>query len=155
MSLSCGAVNICHVKRLRNTKHPSKHRKYTCCVLLFFFFLTLLVLVRINPLIPLSVSDLVCPLSYARLLNNSKNKTSINPDIGIIKASMLGFPLASRSSPGGTSLSVPLHFAARQISIIRTLMKKKKKNGTTTLSSSTWPLISSRNNPSQSQHSVG
>lgn len=46
-----------------------------------------------------------------------------------MKASTLGFPLASRSSPGGTSLSVPLRFAARQISIIRTLREKKKKNG--------------------------
>lgn len=45
-----------------------------------------------------------------------------------MKASTLGFPLASRSSPGGTSLSVPLRFAARQISIIRTL-REKKKNG--------------------------
>lgn len=69
-------------------------------------------------------------------------------------ASMLGFPSASHSSPTGTSLSVPLHFAARQISIIRTV-PGKKKIGTATLSSSTWPLISSRNNPSSSQHSVG
>lgn len=112
------------------------------------FFLGLLVQLGINPLIPPSVSDLVYPLSYAGLLNNNKNKTTTNPDFGIIKASMLGFPLASRSSPSGTSLSVPLHFSARQISIIRTLLGKKKKIGTATLSSSTWLLISSRNNPS-------
>lgn len=101
--------------------------------ILFFsvvFFLALLVQLVINPLIPPSVSDLVYPLSYAGLLNNNKNKTTTNPDFGIIKASMLGFPLASRSSPSGTSLSVPLHFSARQISIIRTLpetLEKKKK----------------------------
>lgn len=44
-----------------------------------------------------------------------------------MKASMLGFPLASLSSPCGTSLSVPLHSAAQQISIIRALHEKKKK----------------------------
>lgn len=45
-----------------------------------------------------------------------------------MKASMLGFPLASRSSPSGTSLSVPLHFPARQISIIRTVVEKKNRD---------------------------
>lgn len=97
-------------------------------ILVFFFvlLLTSLVQVGLNYLIPLSVSDLLYPLSYAGPLNNGKNETTINPDFGIMKASMLGFPLASCSSPSGTSLSVPLHFAACQISIIRTLLGKKK-----------------------------
>lgn len=127
-SSSDRATEVRQVKKVEI--HASSPLNTSILVFLcFVFFLTSLVQVGINPLIPLSVSDPVYPLSYARLLNNMKNKTSINPDFGIMIASMLGFPLASRSSPSGTSLSIPLHFAARQISIIRTVLEKKNRDG--------------------------